>query len=145
MKIFRFMSKEDLKNIKNGETLKNNTKHDGLTNSVGFCFLNTEDYEPERALHFLSGIATLDICAVFETDKKLKETYGVYATPIKATGNLFEDLINLYTNYNSKFKATEYCTTEYNSKDFKLLKYSENLYKQWEPREEQSELIWKKI
>lgn len=123
--------------------LRNDTKHTGKTNSVGFCFLNAEDFTPEEALHFLSGIARFDICAMFETDKELNKTYGVYAKPIPLTGNLEEDMFNLIINFSNTFTATEYCTTEYNNKDFKLIKYAENLWEQWKPRGEQSEIEWK--
>ena len=40
------------------------------------------------------------------------------------------------------FYATEYCTTEYSNKDFKLTKYSEDIWKQWRLTEEQQELEW---
>ncbi len=143
MKIFRFMSKKEFEKYENGETLKNNTIHKGKTNSIGFCFLDAEEYTPEKALHFLSGIVAFDICAVFETEKKLNKTYGVYAKPIKSTGNPFEDLLNIFAGYMDNFTANEYCTTKYSNKDFKLLKYSENIWEQWEPKEEQSKIKWR--
>lgn len=137
--------KKNLKNIKNGETLSNYTRHKAKTNSVGFCFFNIEDFKPEEALHFMTGVATLDVCAVFETDKELKKTYGIYAKPIDPLGNLLQDLINLINNFDNGFEADEYCTTAYSNKDFKLVKYSENVWEQWKKREGQSELKWKKI
>ena len=133
-----------MKNIKNGRTLRNNKKHTGKTNSVGFCFLDMEDFDPEEAMHFISGVVSFDVCAIFEVDKKLlNESYGVYAEPIKPTGSLAEDMLNLLLGFNDSFTATEYCTTEYSNKDFKLIKYAENLWEQWEPREEQSKIVWK--
>ena len=145
MKIFRFMSKKEFEKYRNGEILENKTIHKAKTNSIGFCFLNIDDVKPEKAVHFLSGVVTFDICAVFETGKKLNKTYGIYAKPIKSTGNPFEDLLNVFAGYmDSFFRINEYCTTEYSNKDFKLLKYSENIYQQWKPVEEQSELVWKK-
>lgn len=140
--VFRFMSKEEFENFRKGRTLINETIHQGRTNSIGFCFLDINDYTPEKALHFLSGITNFDVCVVFETTKELNKTYGIYAKPIKATGNPLEDLINLFNGYNEKFAVTEYCTTEYNNKDFKVIKYSENIWQQWKPQEEQSELKW---
>lgn len=145
MKVFRFMSKEEFEKYNKNITLKNNKKHDGKTNSVGFCFLNADEYTPEEAVHFLSGIASFDICAVFETKETLKKTYGIYAKPIKSTGNFFEDLLNLYNGYNDKFKANEYCITEYNKEKMKLLKYSEEIWDQWNPAEEQSNLKWVEV
>lgn len=142
MIVFRFMSKEEFKKFNAGEDLINKTIHKGKTNSIGFCFLNIKDFTPEKALHFLSGIVNFDICVVFETSKKLRETYGIYAKPIKVTGNTLEDLMNIFNGYNEKFTATEYCTTQYNNKNFKMIKYSENIWKQWKPEKEQSELKW---
>ena len=125
--------------------LKNNKKHDGKTNSIGFCFLNVEDFTPEEAMHFLSGIVTFDVCAVFETDEKLDKTYGIYAKPIKSTGNPIEDLMNLFCGFNERFTADEYCITEYDKKRMKLIKYSEEIWKQWNPRENQEELKWVEV
>ena len=94
-------------------------------------------------MHFLSGIVAFDICAVFETKKKLNKTYGMYAKPIKSTGNFAIDLLNMSLHYMDNFTANEYCTTEYSSEDFKLLKYSENIWQQWKPEEEESKFVWK--
>lgn len=140
--VFRFMSKEEFESFKKSKTLVNETIHQGRTNSIGFCFLNIDDYTPEKALHFLSGIVNFDVCVVFETTKELKKSYGIYAKPIKAIGNQLEDLMNLLKGCNENFTATEYCTTEYNNKHLKLIKYSENIWQQWQPGEEQSNLKW---
>ena len=51
MKVFRFMSKVEFEKYKNNFILKNNKKHDRKTNSIGFCFLNVEDFTPEEAMH----------------------------------------------------------------------------------------------
>lgn len=143
MKVFRFMSKVEFEKYKNNFILKNNKKHDGKTNSVGFCFLNIEDHTPEEAMHFLSGIASFDICAVFETTKSLNKTYGIYAKPLKPTGNYIQDMMNMLMGFNENFKTDEYCITEYNKQNFKLIKYSENIWEQWNPAEEQKSLKWK--
>lgn len=145
MKVFRFMSKLEFEKYKNDITLINNKRHDGKTNSIGFCFLNIEEFTPEEAMHFLSGIATFDVCAVFETEEKLNKTYGIYAKPIKSTGNPFEDLLNLFSGYTDNFTANEYCITEYSKKTMKLLKYSEEIWRQWDPAEEQKNLKWEMV
>ena len=142
MKVFRFMSNDEFEKYRNNITLKNDKKHEQKTNSIGFCFLNTEDYTPEEAMHFLSGIVSFDICAVFETEENLQKTYGVYAKPIKSTGNPMEDLIKLLCGLNDKFTTNEYCTTEYDKKTMKLMKYSENIWNQWNPLEQQPKLEW---
>lgn len=145
MKVFRFMSKEEFEKYNKNLTLKNNKKHDGKTNSIGFCFLNMEEYMPEEAMHFLSGIVTFDVCAVFETEEKLHKTYGIYAKPIKSTENSIEDLMNLLGGFNERFTANEYCITEYDNKKMKLIKYSEEIWKQWNPIEEQTKLKWVEV
>lgn len=143
MKVFRFMSNEEFKKYKEGQVLENNTKHSGKTNSIGFCFFKIKDFTPEEAMHFLSGIASFDICAIFETKKKLNKTYGVYAGPIEKTGYLFDDFINLLCNFDKHFTATEYCTKKYSKADFRLIKYSENIWSQWNIIDHQKELVWK--
>lgn len=145
MKVFRFMSNEEFEKYNKNITLKNNKKHDGKTNSVGFCFLNMKEYTPEEAMHFLSGIVAFDVCAVFETKDKMQKTYGVYAKPIKSTGNPMEDLLNIFSGFTDRFTANEYCTTEYNKETMKLLKYSEEIWKQWNPAGQQPKLKWVEV
>ena len=107
MKIFRYMSKNEFDKLINGETLINNTIHEGLTNSVGFCFMKVEDNEPRYAYEFLSGVVDDDVCVVFETKKKLTKSYGVYADPY---GSFFDTITK-----------DEYCTKEYNLEGFKIV------------------------
>ena len=145
MKVFRFMSKVEFEKYKCNFTLKNNKKHDGKTNSIGFCFLDIEEFTPEEAMHFLSGVVTFDVCAVFETEEKLNKTYGIYAKPLKSTGNPMENLLNIFSGFTDRFTANEYCTTEYNQETMKLLKYSEEIWKQWNPIEEQTKLKWVEV
>lgn len=108
MELYRFMSIEELKALLGEKTLENNTKHDAKTNSEGFCFMNIKDHDPEYAYQFLSGIVSEDVCVVFETNKKLKKSYGIYADPY---GNFFDTITE-----------NEYCIDKYNLKDFKILK-----------------------
>lgn len=142
MKVFRFMSNEEFQKYKCGSKLKNAKVHKGKTNSIGFCFLNLDEYKPEEAMHFLSGIVSYDICAVFETTKKLNKTYGVYAKPLEFDEDIILDLINLFNGWSEKFTATEYCCTSYSNKDFKLLKYSKNIWSQWDRFEDQHNFKW---
>ena len=117
MKLFRFMSKKEFNKYLKGEELINETEHMGNTNSKGFCFMNCEDYESEYAYQFLSGVVDTGVCAVFETKKELIETYGVYADP--------------YGSFFDSFTSDEYCTKEYNKKDFKLIKYCYDFDEKW--------------
>ncbi len=138
MNVFRFMSKEEFAKFNKGETLYNYKQHDkNKTTSTGFCFFNLKDYLPQDAMHFLSGIVSFDICAVFETDKSnLKERYGRYN---KNTYTLFPSM------FPAMFHATEYCTTQYSNKNFKLVKYSEDIWRQWKLIDEQEDLEWKEV
>ena len=104
------------------------------TTSTGFCFFNLKDYKPHEAIHFLSGIVSFDICAIFETDKSnLKERYGRYNKP---------NTMLIPCMFPQVFYATEYCTTKYSNKDFKLIKFSEDIWGQWSIAEEQEDLKW---
>lgn len=109
MKVFRFMSKNEFDAYMNGDTLKNYVKHTAYTNSKGFCFMNLEDYEPEYAYQFLSGIVSTGVCVVFETNEILTKSYGIYAEP--------------YGSFFDSFVSDEYCIEKYNKKDFRLIKY----------------------
>ena len=131
------MSREEFEKFNAGEVLYNNTKHDAKTTSVGFCFFDIKDYKPHEAVHFLSGLVSFDICAVFEVDKsKLKQRYGKYHKP---------NMMLIPCMFPQVFYATEYCTTQYSNKDFKLIKYSENIWNQYNIVEEQRELEWKEV
>lgn len=107
MKVFRFMSVEELKKILNNEELINNTEHKAFTNSVGFCFMKYDE-TPEQAYEYLSGIVSKDLCVVFETKKRLKKTYGIYADPY---GHFFDTVTK-----------DEYCINKYNLREFQIVK-----------------------
>lgn len=142
MKVFRFMSNYEFEKYRKGSRLINTTRHNGQTNSVGFCFLSLDEHSPEKAMHFLSGIATFEICAVFETDVEMECTYGIYAKPLKVSNDMRENLMNLLLTWEDSFRTNEYCTKEYSNKDFKLIKFSRNIWQQWNPLENQQELKW---
>ncbi len=111
IKVFRFMSKMEFFDYLFGETLCNDKVHTSNTNSVGFCFLSLEDWKPATAYHFMTGIADMEICAVFEANlEDLNQTYGVYRDP--------------RTVFHNIMKTKEYCTTKYNKQTFKLVKYA---------------------
>lgn len=146
MKVFRFMSNDEFQKFKSGKVMKSrkdhSKSHNGKTNSKGFCFLNLEEYAPEEAMHFMSGIVSFDICAVFETDEKLNRTYGIYAKPIKSDGDILNLYEKLFIGWEESFQANEYCTTQYDRRTFILVKYTKNLWEQWNPAEKQGKLKW---
>lgn len=124
MKVFRFMSREEFFKYMNGETLQNKKKHIGKTNSIGFCFLDLEEYKPEEACHFLCGIVSGDICAVFEVEESLlNKTWGIYRKPKEYSEDVMKNTVNLIL-FPINFTANEYCTTEYSNKDFKLISFA---------------------
>lgn len=145
MILFRFMSNKEFQKYRCNNKLKNNKVHAGKTNSIGFCFFNTEDFTPEEAMHFLSGVVSFDVCAVFETEKQLHRTYGVYAKPLDVRGDILADMTNLLLGWTEKFTAPEYCCTEYDCKELKLLKYCKDIWSQWDPYTLQKDLKWEEV
>ena len=126
MKLFRFMSLKEFEKYATGQVLMNKTDHNKdnnqKTNSVGFCFFNYAHYKPEEMLHSLTGIVTLDVCCIFETKiKNVHKSYGRYSRA--KSKDIF---------IRESFIATEFCTTEYSNKDFKLLEYAEPNWLNWE-------------
>lgn len=118
MEVFRFMSLKEFKNLIKGKDLINKTKHSGRTNSQGFCFMKTIDNSPEEAFEFLSGVVSDEVCVIFNTRKRLKKTWGVYADPY----GMFFDTIT----------EDEYCTDKYNNKDFEIVKCAiPDMFKEW--------------
>ena len=128
MKLFRFMSKKEFDKLKKGEVLINTTIHKGFTNSVGFCFMNVNDNNPEYAYMFLSGIVSDEVCVVFQTNKKLKKSWGRYASPY---GAFFDTMM-----------IDEYCTKNYSLQDFKIIKYTTKIPSAWD---EDADWNWKEI
>lgn len=119
MKLFRFMSRDELFKYLHGEKLVNYTNHNKdnnfKTDSIGFCFFNYAHYNPEEIYHSVTGIVSNDICCIFETSRdNLKTSSGRYAKT---------DLTDPRLPF-KVFYAKEYCTTEYSKETFKLLKFA---------------------
>lgn len=106
MLVYRFMSKDEYEKLIRGEKLKNDWVHDGHTDSIGFCFMPYKEDKPEDAYRYLSGIVSPEVCVVFSTSHPMKKGYGIYADWSKGWG--------------AKQEKTEYSTTEYSLKDFKI-------------------------
>ena len=137
MKVFRFMSKKEFEKFQKGKILKNETIQKGKTSSVGFCFLDRDEYKPEEALHFLGGNVDIDICCVFETEDNLQKSYGIYRDYKKDNQrlaelekkNFLEFLIYSFDIRTvPEMKVKEYCTTSYSNKTFKLVQYAKPYY-----------------
>ena len=118
MKLFRFMSQAELGKYIAGEKLVNTTDHrKKFSRSKGFCFFEYMDLDDdgvdgislEYAYEFMTGVATMDVVAVFETDQELTKSYGRYADPY---GSFFDTIW-----------MDEYCIEEYSKETFRLIKY----------------------
>ena len=129
MRVFRFMNTIEFLKFMQGEELRNTTKHKAKTDSIGFCFLKMDDVAPEYAWRFLKGAIIPDLCAVFEVDEKmLKKGYGIYSDPNKSLYELMNFIPKSIT-------VPEYSTTQYNNKEFKIIKYTKyklNLFQRYE-------------
>lgn len=124
MKLLRFMSVAELEKFRAGELLENtvdhHAEHGQKTDSVGFCFLDYNEHDEQAALHFLSGIVSQEICAVFEVDdivaqKGFKKGEGTFAAPMISAVDFF-----------SSMQVTEYSTKRYSNQNMELLKYADN-------------------
>lgn len=115
MKVFRFMSQEEFNKLQKGEVLTNTSEHlESNTTSVGFCFMDCEDYSPESTYEFLAGVVSEDVVVQFEVDESLlTKSEGTYAAP------LIDDV-----SWFSTMNVDEYCCTSYSNKDFKILSYA---------------------
>lgn len=121
MKLLRFMSITELEKFRAGELLENTTNHHAQngnkTDSEGFCFLDYDEHDEQYAYHFLSGVVSTEICAVFEVDdivakKGLTKGEGRFATP---GGSFFESMM-----------VTEYSTKRYSNQNMELLKFCDD-------------------
>lgn len=130
MKLIRFMSVVELDKFRAGELLDNRKDHHALeahkTDAVGFCFLDYDEYDEQKAYHFLSGIVSPEICAVFQVDDVVVEKYmkngeGTFAAPMAS-----------FTDFFSSMQVTEYSTQRYSNQNMELLKYSDNFNDNWD-------------
>ena len=119
MKVFRFMSGIEFELYQHGEELYNNTRHKAKTDSIGFCFFNLDDFEPEYAWKFLKGAISPDICVVFEVNEELKKGYGIYMDPNRTDYEIMNWIPKI-------IKVSEYSATQYDNQKFKLIKYTQN-------------------
>ena len=122
MVLIRFMSIQEMEKYLAGEVLRNNTtwKRINKTTSTGFCFFPAEP-EPEQRLHYVSGVVSFDVVAVFELAAPimLKKGVGKYRDPEQDTmQSLFEAL---YTKP-KMMEVEEYSLTEYSKQTLKLIR-----------------------
>lgn len=122
MILHRFMSSTEYEKLIAGGKLTNTTDHHkergNKTTSVGFCFF-PED--PDKAIHWLSGIVNTEVCVTFDINESLlTESTATYRDSEKDNieGMSFLDLIFLPA---PRIERKEYCMTEYSLKVAKVL------------------------
>lgn len=108
----RFCSAQEYERYMAGERLANITDHSLRHSSTakGFCFF---EGNPEKEKHYLSGIVDFDYCLTFLVpDGMVERCHGKYPNWIKNGKR------------NGSVIKEEWCCTEYDNKDFKLLNAS---------------------
>lgn len=120
MKLLRFMSASELDKFRAGELLENTTEHRAKTDAIGFCFIDYSEYDEQRAYHFLSGIVSSEIYAMFEIPDKDVKTF------MKKGSGTFADPDASFADFFSSIEVTEYSTKRYHNKAMKLLKFCDD-------------------
>lgn len=144
-KFYRYMCREELRKVLDGETLTNHKDHSLYgrhTGARGFCFLeehtraedrkgNTTFYNPVEASRFLSGVASMECLVEFETDPdSLRATAGIYADPQRdpePEDATIADLMRMIIDTAQpekieKIIVAEFWTTEYSRDTMKPLR-----------------------
>lgn len=107
MILHRFCSEEELTKYLSGITLVNTTDHAAngcRTTSKGFCFFSQD---PEKAIHWLSGIVDMDWLVTFEIKERfVKRSKGNYEIDGKPK------------------LITEYCSMSYDRSTFRFVRAS---------------------
>lgn len=117
----RFMGRREYDLYMAGETLKNKTRWGALhrSNSVGFCFFDTED-PPEKRMEYLTGVVDMDVVAVFRAEswKTFRKGIGEYRDLDKDTARTLREM--LFTPPVT-MEVPEYSTEEYSRHDMRLV------------------------
>ena len=123
MILHRFMSEAEYEKLIAGGKLTNTTDHHkergNKTTSVGFCFFPEQ---PDKAIHWLSGIVNTQVCVTFDIDESLlTESTATYRDSEKDNieGMSFLELI---FSPAPQIERKEYCMTEYSLKVAKVLR-----------------------
>lgn len=128
MRVHRFMSDKEYRNLMMGCVMQNDTVHaaEGKhTDSVGFCFFSEK---PDDAIHWLSGQVDVDWCVTFEVNPAcLTDSWGEYS---KGYGS-FEMV-----------RRTEYCTTTYSKRDFKIINATSKFKGKYPSKAEAEQLLY---
>ena len=115
MIVCRFMSAEEFIRYDMGETIRSNTDWFAIGNnstSKGVCFFPADKIPPEARMEYLTGVVTMQICAVFATSKKMHRSIGLYRDPVRDT--LSWPVATM--------EVKELNTPSYSKRDFQLLR-----------------------
>ena len=120
MELVRFMSAAEVRKYLAGETIRNETDWRGSgfrTGSKGICFFPA-DPPPEERLHYVSGIVSFEMVAVFETvgPVQLRESEGEYRDLEAEAGMDWRELLaRTLAGDVQRRKVRELSMQEYNS------------------------------
>ena len=122
MKLLRFMSEAEFDSFMAGKILENDMDwSNGISKSgsKGFCFFPVgEQYDPpERRLSYVSGVVSLDMAVIFEANRPLKKSYGMYRDPDE---KLPESLFDILFTPPKMIRQDEYCTTSYSEQMMRI-------------------------
>ena len=122
MTLHRFMSAAEYEILIAGGKLTNTTDHHkergNKTTSVGFCFF-PED--PDKAIHWLSGIVNTEVCVTFDIDESLlTESTATYRDSEKDNIERMS-IFDIIFSPAPRIERKEYCMTEYSLKVAKVL------------------------
>lgn len=130
MKVIRYMSLDEFERLMDGEILENNKDHNRRwSTSTGFCFLRKGHFLENAILDQFFRKETTLVKVEFKVDstKYLKRSKGRYET---------DDLWNEDDLYDAIPSQTfvwmrEYCTTQYSTRTFKVMRADLLQRKHW--------------
>lgn len=119
MILYRFMSREELRRLQDGQTVVNESRHKGFkTEARGFCF--TPD-DPKEAIHWLSGNIDTEVCVTFDVPegmmRKVRATY-------RDTSRDLPMALPMNSKDVAVIQRTEYCCTRYSLKQVRIVAVS---------------------
>ena len=114
--------------IRGGKLMVNRTnwKLEGsATTARGFCFFPAGplDDRPEDRIEYLTGITSMSVCAVFDTDETMEVSRGRYRDPNAPAKTPAEMLCELISGEPIGIQyLNEYCIPTYSRDTFRLVR-----------------------
>lgn len=120
MVLIRFMGIPEMEKYLAGDVLRNETTWKGInkSTSAGFCFFPA-DPEPEKRLHYVSGVVSFDVVGRFETigPVMLRKGIGKYRDPMADNP---KSLMEALFSKPKMMDVEEYSLTEYSNQSLRL-------------------------